>query len=236
MKMFSLRTLIDDILLLVRNNNISESEDLSRAHIASWIMQYRAKLAKDKSDKDKETGDDDQPDETLSSTLGPLELIESPIDGEKDDDGKNESCCCHYTYRKRTKNKISTMEDSAEDIISVHDSDGCVIQYMHQMRRHYHNFRRYTYAEPTCWFDDGYIYIQGDTIEDLKYIYVTCNIDPIENADDEDDVKIPGWMIPSIKNLIIRNELSFMLERPSDDSNNSTLSSVKPNGPQDKEK
>ena len=68
MKMFSLRTLIDDILLLVRNNNISESEDLSRAHIASWIMQYRAKLAKDKSDKDKETGDDDQPDETLSST------------------------------------------------------------------------------------------------------------------------------------------------------------------------
>ena len=73
-------------------------------------------------------------------------------------------------------------------------------------------------------------------IDDLKYIYVTCNIDPIENAEDEDDVKIPGWMIPSIKNLIIRNELSFMLGMSSDDSNNSTLSSVKPNGPQDKEK
>ena len=43
-------------------------------------------------------------------------------------------------------------------------------------------------------------------------------------------------MIPSIKNLIIKNELSFMLGMPSDDSNNSTLSSVKPNGPQDKEK
>lgn len=30
MNVFSLRTLIDDILLIVRNNNISESEDLSR--------------------------------------------------------------------------------------------------------------------------------------------------------------------------------------------------------------
>jgi hypothetical protein len=30
MNYFSLRTLIDDILLIVRNNNISESEDLSR--------------------------------------------------------------------------------------------------------------------------------------------------------------------------------------------------------------
>jgi len=31
MNVFSLRTIIDDILLIVRNNNISESEDLSRA-------------------------------------------------------------------------------------------------------------------------------------------------------------------------------------------------------------
>jgi len=38
MNMFSLRTIIDDILLIVRNNNISESEDLSRAQIASWVL------------------------------------------------------------------------------------------------------------------------------------------------------------------------------------------------------
>jgi hypothetical protein len=46
MNMFSLRTIIDDILLIVRNNNISESEDLSRAQIAAWVMQYKAFLAK----------------------------------------------------------------------------------------------------------------------------------------------------------------------------------------------
>lgn len=46
MNAFSLRTIIDDILLLVRNNNISESEDFSRAQIRAWVMQYKALLIK----------------------------------------------------------------------------------------------------------------------------------------------------------------------------------------------
>ena len=52
MKTFSARTLIDDILLIVRNNNISESEDMSRDQILSWIMQYKAYLSKKENDKD----------------------------------------------------------------------------------------------------------------------------------------------------------------------------------------
>ena len=51
--MFSLRTVIDDILLIVRNNNISESEDLSRDQIAAWVMAYKALLQKKEQDKDK---------------------------------------------------------------------------------------------------------------------------------------------------------------------------------------
>jgi len=52
---------------------------------------------------------------------------------------------------------------------------------------------------------------------------------------DEDDVMIPAWLVPPIKELIMKNELAFMLNRPSDDSNNATLASVKPHGPQDDE-
>ena len=58
MDMFSLRTIIDDILLIVRNNNISESEDLSRDQIAAWVLAYKAFLAKKQQDKDKETGEE----------------------------------------------------------------------------------------------------------------------------------------------------------------------------------
>jgi len=42
MDLFTLRTAIDDILLLVRNNAISESEDFSRRQIATWILTYKA--------------------------------------------------------------------------------------------------------------------------------------------------------------------------------------------------
>ena len=50
----SVREIVDDILLIVRNNNISESEDLSRAQIIAWIKQYRHQLWKERKDYLKE--------------------------------------------------------------------------------------------------------------------------------------------------------------------------------------
>jgi len=57
-----------------------------------------------------------------------------------------------------------------------------------------------------------------------------------EDDPDEEDIKIPTWMVPDIKNLIMKNELSFMLQRPSDDDNNATLDGIKPDGPREDEK
>ena len=89
--------------------------------------------------------------------------------------------------------------------------------------------------------DDGHIYIQGVVDKNvLQYIYVLAlyedSDDRYEGCDaDEEDILIPAWMVPAIKERIIKNELAFMLDRPSDDSNNATLASVKPHGPQDDE-
>lgn len=222
--MFSLRTMIDDILLIVRNNNISESEDLSRDQIAAWVMAYKAYFAKKKQDKDKETGESDSDDDSLSQTIGPLELQKEAT---PDDDE-----CYH---KKRTKEKLpDIIGSSTEDISTVYDQNGCAIQVMSEARNHFHKFRRYTYLEPVCWYENGYLYVEGGGVEDMKKIYVEGNfIDG--DADGEDEVTIPGWMIPDIKAAIMKNELSFMLNRPSDDSNNSTLASVKPHGAQDQE-
>lgn len=115
---------------------------------------------------------------------------------------------------------------------------------MDHIRRHYNYWRKYTFGELTANYkDDGHVYIQGLADEgNLKYIYVLYLKDleeevedPEEDDKDEDDVLIPAWMVPLIKERIIRNELSFMLDRPSDDSNNATLASIKPHGPQDDE-
>ena len=88
--------------------------------------------------------------------------------------------------------------------------------------------------------DDGHIYVQGLVDKDqLKYIYVLWLKEVDEEEDDdnenEEDMEIPAWTVPMIKELIMKNELAFMLNRPSDDSNNATLASVKPHGPQDDE-
>ena len=54
MAKISLKEIVDDILLLVRNNNISESEDLSRAQIISWVKGYKHSVWRERLDKLKE--------------------------------------------------------------------------------------------------------------------------------------------------------------------------------------
>lgn len=219
-KTFSLRTLIDDILLLVRNNNISESEDLSRAQIASWVLAYRAALIKQYKDKDADNVDATDTSLTeLLETKTELELIHLQ--------SKDGTPIC----LRRTKELIPSLLDNDErNIFSVTDQEGCILQFMDDVRKHFHKFRKYTYGELTWYYENGYIYVQGtDDYGMLKYINVRGLFSHEEGADaDEDEVAIPEWMVPDIKERILRNELSFMLQRISDDDNNSTLDGIKP--------
>lgn len=236
----SLKEIIDDILLLVRNNNISESEDLSRAQIASWVNAYRRYFWKRHLDEKKELLkrgadiEDVVDDETLKIIeTGPHELI----DVESNDENP--------TFTKVTEDTFEHILDNApSSILAVHDEDGCNIQYMNHVRRHYHYFRKYTFGELTAFYkDDKHIYVQGiQDDNELRYIYVLAvyEMDDDDQNDSDDDpdeenIKIPAWMVPQIKEAILKGELAFMLNRPSDDSNNSTLASVKPHGPQDDE-
>lgn len=217
--MFSLRSLIDDILLLVRNNNISESEDLSRAQIAHWILSYKAFLIKQKRDQEKEEGEDEE-DKSLYKTIGPLELI----------DQKGFDAECLFT--RRTKEELPELiSNDPRNIIAVFDQEGCPIQFMNDKRRHFQYYRKYTFGELTWNYHNNYIFVQGLTdLEQLKYVFVT-GVFVDDDSEDEDDVQIPGWMVPTIKQLIMANELNLMLRLPSDDQNNSTVDEIKPQSP-----
>ena len=242
MKKISLKELTDDILLLVRNNYISESEDLSRAQIHLWIKAYKRQIWKEEQDKKKELArlnkldwDELLDDEFLvQKETGPMELEEI-----EENTGPSNT--------KRTKQTLSDaaglelLDNHPRSVLAVHDAEGENIQYMDHIRRRYQYHRKYTYGDMTAYYkDDGHIYVQGlvDGGE-LQYIWVLAlyETDPEDedDADDEDNVLIPAWMVPGIKERILKNELSFMLNRPSDDSNNATLASVKPHGPQDDE-
>ena len=242
MKKISLKQITDDILLLVRNNYISESEDLSRAQIHLWVKAYRRQMWKEERDKKKQLA--------LLNKLDWEELIDDeyikrietgPMELEDLEENSGPS------YTKRTVETLSEaagidlMDNSEKSVLSVHDQEGENIQIMDHVRRHYHYSRKYTYGDMTAYYkDDGHVYVQGLVDKgELKYIYVLAlyEEDPEDedDADDEDNIEIPAWMVPGIKERIIKNELAFMLNRPSDDSNNATLASVKPHGPQDDE-
>lgn len=217
-------------MLIVRNNNISESEDLSRAQIMSWIMHYKALLIKQKQEQN--ALEDEWFDECLTKTIGPIEIC-----SDNNDSSSGESEHISYAIKKRTADKIEDlMYGDPTNIISVTDKEGCPIQKMHSIRRHFHYFRKYTPRELTWDWKDGYIVIQGGVMYNhFKYIYVKYIADN-ETAENEEDIKIPEWMVPIIKENIFKNELSFMIRMPSDDDNNSTLDGIKPHGPQDQEK
>ena len=53
----TLSNMVDDILLEARNNNIGESEKLSRHQIILWIKSYRSMLLKQKIDKEEQIDD-----------------------------------------------------------------------------------------------------------------------------------------------------------------------------------
>ena len=71
-KLGTLNTIIDDIMLILRQNNISESEQLSRIQIESWIHQYRSMLIKQDIDKNR----DINPDYIQEITAIPLDIVD----------------------------------------------------------------------------------------------------------------------------------------------------------------
>jgi len=156
----SLRTITDDILLLVRNNNISESEDLSRSQIHSWVKAYKHKLWKDEKDKKKEL--------YLLHRIDLEELIDSEFVKKVEQQFELEPVDLHteeYINIKRTKETLENLFNEDENsVLSIHDANGENIQYMDHVRRYYNYWRRYTYGDMTAFYkDDGHIYIQGLT-------------------------------------------------------------------------
>lgn len=117
----SLREIIDDILLIARNSNISESEDFSRSHIAAWVDHYRRMLWKKHLDQLKEQEkagaalEDLVDDEFIfMKETGPHKLIKVP----SDDPGRD-------TFTKVTEDTFENLYNNKyTSILAVHDEVG----------------------------------------------------------------------------------------------------------------
>ena len=212
----SLREIIDDILLLVRNNNISESEDLSREQIHLWVKAYRRQIWKEELDRRKWLYLQKQ---LLLEDLLDLEFIKRIETGPMELEQLEEHTGPENTKRTKQTLKEATgldvFNNMGASILAIHDQNGENIQYMDHIRKHYHNYRKYTYGDMTGYYkdngkDEGHIYIQGVVdMDELKYIYVLAIYEESDDKDDggggdEDDILIPAWMVPGIKERIMK--------------------------------
>lgn len=202
----TLNQLVDNILLIARNSNISESEHLSRIQIEKWIIAYRAMLIKQDIDKDRDIND------MYITTIEPIHLdVVETVPGKIVYVGDRElPKLIDFNYRT--------------GLINVRDMYGNLIQVGNYTKAKLQKYRRATCKDYIAWLKNNKIYVEGDENE-LEYISVDVIAeDPTELVDCFDpnaDFPIPEAMIPRITSLILERELRALVVMPSDTTNNS---------------
>lgn len=201
----TLNQLIDNVLLIARNNNVAESEHLSRAQIEKWILSYRAMLIKQDIDKDRDIND------LYITTIEPIHLE------------KQEKVPGYFTYVGDEELPKLIDFNFRPGVVAVRDMFGNIIQIGNKTKAKLQKYRKATCKDYIAWVKGNKIYVEGDDNQ-LEYISVDVIAeDPTEIKscfDPDKEFPIPAAMIPTITQMILEKELRVMLAMPSDDINN----------------
>ncbi len=200
----TLNQLIDNILLIARNNNIAESEHLSRAQIEKWIIGYRAMLIKQDIDKGRDIN------ELYLTTIEPIHL------------DREETVPGYFTYVGDKELPKLIDFNYRPGVINVRDMFGNIIQIGSRTKAKLQKYRKATCKDYIAWVKNNRIYVDGDSNQ-LEYVSVDVIAeDPTELKacfDPDSEFPIPSAMIPTITQMILERELRFMITMPSDDTN-----------------
>lgn len=200
----SLNELIDDILLIIRNSNVAESEHLSRVQIEYWIRQYRTLLFKQQIDKEYDINPD---------WITPIKLhIVRKTD-----------ICGVEEYMSDTELPKLIDPHYGFGIISVKDIFGNLIQLGSETKTLYQRYRRNTCKDYIAYIKNKRLYIEGGN-NTLEYVTLNCILEDPADApcfDPDGEYPIPKHLIPTIRQMILTNELKLMVVNPSDETNDS---------------
>lgn len=201
----TLNQLIDDILLEARNNQITESEKLSRHQIQLWINSYRAMLIKQDIDKDRQINPD------YIQTIE-MHVTKHNYEG-------------HDVYV--TDDELPKLIDFnyQKGVISVKDLYGNIIQMGSETKMKFQKYRKHTCDDYIAYIKHNRIFVQNQT-NVLEYIQIDIIAeDPTQYRKcynpDKDEYPIPAAMWTTIKQLIFDRDIRIMQNEPSDVTNNS---------------
>ena len=204
-------------MLEARNNNIAESEKLSRRQIELWIKSYRAMLIKQKLDKK------EQLDDMFTQT------IRMHVDKIEEDPGHIE-----YVGDKELPTLLNTKWFTG--LISVKDAYGNIIQVGDETKMKFQKYRKYTCKDYIAYKKGTKVYVEGDS-NTLEYIDVQVIAeDPTESKlcydPSKDEYPLPTYMWPTIKNMIFNSDMYTMFQQRSDvtnDTQDNTQNTYNPN-------
>lgn len=203
----SLNAIIDDILLQVRDSNISESENLSRIQVEQWVHYYRAYLIKQDLDKGRDVN------EGYVQILSPFHI------------SKIADCVGGYLYKSDEKLPKFLDLHYGTGLLWVKDMDGNLIQVGTETKAKHQLARKYTCNDYIAYRKGDWLYLGGPGL--LEWVQIGGILeDPtaLGPCFDYDDTPypVPANMIPTIKDLIFSKELNIMLQVNTDETNNST--------------
>lgn len=206
MKLNTLNTIIDDILLELRNSSVAESEHISRIQIEQWIANYRAVLIKQDIDKGR--------------NINPMYIQTMP--------------CIHLDKVDTVAGKIEYKSNIElpklidfhfrTGLVYVKDMYGNLIQLGHETKMKYQRYRKYTCGDYIAYIKNNRLYIEGsdNQLEWVEIGIIAENpADLNECFDPDSEYPVPAHMIPVIKDMIFSKELNIMHQMPSDETNNS---------------
>lgn len=202
----SLNNLIDNVLQIMRNNNVAESEHISRHQISLWIHYYRAYLIKQWIDKDREI------DEIFTQTLEPVHL-----DREEVAPGK-------FVYVSEITLPKLIAFNNRSGVIAVRDMYGNIIQIGNQTKAKLQKYRKATCGDYIAWVKGDRVYVEGDSNQ-LEYISIDVIAENPEDLGDcfdpDGEYPVPASMVPTIVQMIMERELRTLVQMPSDVTNDS---------------
>ena len=201
----TLNEMCDDILLEARNNQIAESEKLSKRQIQLWINTYRAMLIKQEIDKDR------------TSNSNYTQHIIVHLDRFNN--------CGHIEYR--SKDKLPRLIDfnDRKGIVNIKDLFGNIIQVGSETKMKFQKYRKYTCKDYIAYIENGYLYVEGAPrlLECVEVELIAEDPTELINCydPDKDTYPIPAQMWTVIKQLIFDRDLNIMRTSPSDMTNDS---------------
>ena len=197
--------LIDNIIQIARNNNVGESEKLSRHQVMLWIMYYRAMLIKQDIDKGRAVKTQ------YVTTIEPIHL--DVIEGIGGD----------IRHMGNVELPKLVEFNNKSGVISVRDMWGNAIQLGDKTRSNYQKYAKYACKDYIAYTVGNRICVEGGNNQ-LEWI----SVDVI--AEDPTDVKCfnpdnefpaPAAMVPTIVQMILERELRMQVNMPSDTTNDS---------------